>query len=76
MDLPDNEFERLVAEALELIPAEFLAYLENVRIVIEEEPGKELLKQLHVRRDVVRDEDDRRIGRWRQEACHAIRVGP
>lgn len=50
MDLPDDEFERLVAEALELIPAEFLAYLENVRIVIEEEPGKELLKQLHVRR--------------------------
>jgi predicted Zn-dependent protease with MMP-like domain len=40
------EFERLVGEALDGIPEEFARYLENVAVVIEEEPSPELLREL------------------------------
>jgi predicted Zn-dependent protease with MMP-like domain len=40
------EFERLVGEALDGIPAEFARYLENVVVVIEEEPSATLLRGL------------------------------
>ena len=40
------EFERLVVEALDGIPDEFARYLENVTVVIEDEPSAELLRSL------------------------------
>jgi predicted Zn-dependent protease with MMP-like domain len=46
--MSDREFEAVVAEALELIPAEFRPYMENVSVVIEEEPSDELLDELDV----------------------------
>lgn len=38
-----TEFERLVAEAVKALPEEFLARLENVDIVVEDEPTPEHL---------------------------------
>ena len=50
-----GEFDRLVGEALDGIPAEFGRYLENVVIVIEEEPSPGLLRGLGLdpRRDTL-----------------------
>jgi predicted Zn-dependent protease with MMP-like domain len=39
-------FERLVAEALDGIPEEFARHLENVAVVIEEEPSAALLERM------------------------------
>ena len=49
------EFERLVGEALDDIPEEFAPYLENVAIVIEDEPSPDLLRSLELdpRRDAL-----------------------
>src|SRR5947207_12938034 len=49
------EFERLVVEALDGIPDEFARYLENVTMVIEDEPSAELLRSLGLdpRRDTL-----------------------
>jgi predicted Zn-dependent protease with MMP-like domain len=49
------EFEQLVAEALDGIPAEFAHYLENVSVMIEEEPSPALLRELGLdpRRDAL-----------------------
>jgi predicted Zn-dependent protease with MMP-like domain len=49
------EFERLVAEAIDEIPEEFAPYLDNVAIVIEEEPDAGLLRSLGMnpRRDAL-----------------------
>jgi predicted Zn-dependent protease with MMP-like domain len=41
MRIPRDEFERLVAEALVGLPREFADKLENVEIVVEDEPGPE-----------------------------------
>jgi predicted Zn-dependent protease with MMP-like domain len=46
--LPAGEFERLVQEALELVPEAFRPYLENVPVVVEAEPGDDLLDALQV----------------------------
>jgi len=37
----DEEFEELVAEALDSVPAEFLGYLENVLIEVADLPDRE-----------------------------------
>jgi predicted Zn-dependent protease with MMP-like domain len=49
------EFERLVGEAVDGIPEEFGRYLENVVVVIEEEPSAALLRSLRLdpRRDTL-----------------------
>lgn len=47
-----EEFENLVAEAMDEIPAEFLARLKNVAVVFEDEPSKEQLKKLKLRKDL------------------------
>jgi predicted Zn-dependent protease with MMP-like domain len=49
------EFERLVAEALDDIPGEFARRLENVAVVIEDEPSPALLRSLGLdpRRDTL-----------------------
>ncbi|HZK48050.1 MAG TPA: metallopeptidase family protein, partial [Thermoleophilia bacterium] len=41
--MDDARFEELVAEALDSLPDEFLAHLENVEVVIEEWPSEEEL---------------------------------
>jgi len=40
------EFEDLVAQALDEIPEDFLAKLDNVEIVVEEAPSAELLQEM------------------------------
>src|ERR1051326_4335689 len=49
------EFERLVVEALDGIPDEFARHLENVTVVIEDEPSAEQLRSLGLdpRRDTL-----------------------
>ncbi|KKT25143.1 MAG: hypothetical protein UW11_C0034G0011 [Parcubacteria group bacterium GW2011_GWA2_43_9b] len=47
-----NVFEKLVAEAIDKIPDEFLAELKNVAIVVEDEPSREQLKKLKLRKDM------------------------
>jgi predicted Zn-dependent protease with MMP-like domain len=42
----DAEFARLVEDALAAIPEEFTARLENVAVVIEDEPSPALLRDL------------------------------
>ena len=46
-----DEFEKLVAEGLKLIPEEFRPFLDNVQVVIEEEPSAELLEKMGVTPD-------------------------
>ncbi|PWT82724.1 MAG: hypothetical protein C5B57_08190 [Blastocatellia bacterium] len=41
-------FERLVADALATIPRRFRDALDNVAIVVEDEPSRELLEQMEV----------------------------
>jgi len=50
-----EQFETLVLEAIEEVPEEFSRYLENVEIVIEEEPSPDLLRNmgLDARRDTL-----------------------
>ena len=48
MRLSPSEFEKLVAEGLKLIPDEFRPFLDNVQVVVEEEPGAELLEKMCV----------------------------
>jgi predicted Zn-dependent protease with MMP-like domain len=50
-----REFERLVADAVDAIPEEFARRLENVAIVIEDEPSPALLRDLGLdpRRDTL-----------------------
>ena len=42
--VPRAEFQKLVARAVELLPPRFLARLENVDVVVEDEPTDEELK--------------------------------
>lgn len=49
MFTPD-EFEELVAEALEEIPEEFRSLIENVEVAVEKEPDPALLKELQMPR--------------------------
>lgn len=45
-----ERFEELVNEGIEAIPKEFLEKLENVEIIVEEEPTTEQLRKLKIRR--------------------------
>ena len=49
-----SRFEDLVTRALGLLPPEFAAHMDNVTVVIEHEPGRDLLRSL--------DEDPRHSG--------------
>ncbi len=42
------EFERLVAEALSDIPKRFRQALRNIAIVVEDEPSRELLREMEI----------------------------
>lgn len=47
-----EEFEKLLAEAIDEIPDDFLARLKNVAIVVEDEPSAEQMAKLKLRQDV------------------------
>jgi predicted Zn-dependent protease with MMP-like domain len=49
--LSQAEFEKIVAEGIEAIPEKFLRKLDNVVIVIEDEPTPAQKKKLDIRRD-------------------------
>lgn len=42
------KFEKLVARAIEQLPAEFREKLENVAVIVEDRPSAELLEQMEV----------------------------
>src|SRR3989344_3524272 len=46
-----KKFEKLVNESIKAIPDRFLKKLENVEIVIEEQPTLEQAKKLRIRKD-------------------------
>ena len=46
MHFTKTEFERLVEEALETLPPQFAALLDNVAVVVEEEPSDDDLEVL------------------------------
>jgi predicted Zn-dependent protease with MMP-like domain len=43
---PRERFRELVAEALDSLPKSIQPYLENVAVVVEDEPGEEVLREL------------------------------
>lgn len=49
--MPDEEFEKLVDEAIATIPKEFLEKLDNVSIFIEDLPSANQLRKLRMRPD-------------------------
>lgn len=51
MRLSARQFEKLVEDGLALIPEEIRALMNNVQIVIEDEPGEKLLEELNVPAD-------------------------
>ena len=46
--MPDEEFEQLVDEGIAQIPKRFLEKLNNIAIVIAENPTKEQLRENHI----------------------------
>jgi predicted Zn-dependent protease with MMP-like domain len=42
------DFERLVAEAVELIPRRFRREMQNLALVVEDEPSAELLEEMEI----------------------------
>ena len=42
------QFERLVAEALQSIPRRFRQAMDNVAVLVEDEPSRELLEQMDI----------------------------
>ena len=54
MRISQTDFEALVAKALDELPGEFAEILENVAVVVEEEPAGEVLADLGL--DPERDE--------------------
>ena len=51
LTMEKSEFEALVIEALSRLPERFAEKLENIDIVVEEEPARSLLRDMHVGRD-------------------------
>lgn len=47
-----EKFEKLVEKGIQAVPEKFLKKLENVDIVVEEEPSPEQLKKLKIRKGV------------------------
>lgn len=58
MLIPPREFERLVEEALASLPAQFADLLENIAVVVEEEPSEEDL-------ELIEDEGNELLGLYR-----------
>jgi predicted Zn-dependent protease with MMP-like domain len=50
MDINKNEFEKIVAQAIESLPDKFKIKLNNVAIFVEDEPTEEQLRKVNLRR--------------------------
>lgn len=50
-ELPDEEFEALINEAMDELPQEYIKRLNNVAVVIADEPTEEQRQQLKLRDD-------------------------
>lgn len=61
MTISPSDFERLVEEALQSLPKRFSDLLENIAVVVEEEPTEYDL-------DVLEDDDDELLGIYRGTA--------
>jgi predicted Zn-dependent protease with MMP-like domain len=48
MKMSARDFQQLVTESLQLIPAEFQPHLDNIQFVIETEPSDELLDEMEI----------------------------
>ena len=48
MRVTRERFEELVAQALDALPEEFAELLENVAVVVEEEPGDDDLREVEI----------------------------
>lgn len=60
--MTDEEFEHVVEEALATLPEQFSALLDNIAVVVEEEPTDEDLELLE---DEEAEEDDELLGIYR-----------
>jgi len=49
LKLKEEEFDELVDQALKEIPGEFLEKLENIQIIIEDQPSYQMLQDLGLR---------------------------
>ncbi len=49
MNMEMREFEELVADALDGLPEEFLQKLDNIDIVVEDEPSEDELRRLGIK---------------------------
>jgi len=49
--LSPAQFERLVAESLSLVPPEFRRWMDNVAIVVEDEPSEEVRREMELADD-------------------------
>ena len=58
MWIPPREFERLVEEALELLPPRFAELVQNVAVVVEDEPSSDDL-------DLLEEDADELLGIYR-----------
>ncbi|HEV7766786.1 MAG TPA: metallopeptidase family protein [Thermoanaerobaculia bacterium] len=58
MFIPPREFERLVEEALETLPPQFAELVQNIVVVVEEEPSDDDL-------DLLDDDADELLGIYR-----------
>jgi predicted Zn-dependent protease with MMP-like domain len=65
MRVPPEEFDYLVEKALESLPEEFAELLDNVVVVVEEEPSEELLRSM----EMVPGEDEL-LGLYQGVALH------
>ena len=50
MMINKNEFEKIVAQAIEYLPGKFKSKLHNVAVFAEDEPSEEQLKKVNLRR--------------------------
>lgn len=48
MQMDRNRFEKLVQQAIEELPEEFREKLENVAVIVEDNPSEELLERMEI----------------------------
>ncbi len=65
MRMSAEDFEQVVKEALDQLPQRFAGLLDNVAVVIEEEPTEEDLEVLEDEDDEEGDEDSELLGIYR-----------
>lgn len=59
MRVPQEEFEHLIERAFDQLPEEFAELLDNIAVVVEEEPDEDTLEEMGI------PEDDELLGLYR-----------